>query len=154
MPKQIKRKLPNYEVISLIGDKSASGAEAMFFRLSKYSRFGVKIYNNQEHAEQAYRSQKFAASKGLAPKVGKRLVVIYREKKTSRYAETLYGYETQIARKVYYKSPVWRSQSKELERRLIEIGMGRDFHPGNCGTIGHRLVCVDFGNISTGHNDI
>jgi len=153
VPKQIKRKLPNYEVISLVGNKSASGAEAMFFRLSKSSRFGVKIYDEQEHAEQAYRSQKLAASKGLAPKVGKRLFVLYRRTKTSR-PYMMYGYETQIARKVYYKSPAWKNQSEELERKLIELGMGRDFHPGNCGIVGQRLVCVDFGNISTGHDYI
>ena len=153
MPKQTRRKLPNYEVISLVGNKSASGAEAMFFRLSKSSKFGVKVYDDQEHAEQAYKSQKLAASKGLAPKVGKRLVIMYRRTKSS-HPQAMYGYETQIARKVYYKSPAWKNQSQELERRLIELGMGRDFHPTNCGLIGQRLVCVDFGNISTGYDYI
>ncbi len=150
MPKQTRRKLPNYDVISLVGNKTASGAEAMFFRLSKSSKFGIKVYHEQDEAEHAYRSQKLAASKGLAPKVGKRLVVIYRRTKTSKYPDTLYGYETQIARKVHYKDKIWQNQANDLENKLLKLGMGGDFHPINCGIIGQRLVCVDFGGISTG----
>lgn len=150
--KQIRRKILSnqLDVISLIGKKTAYGAECKFFKMSNNSRFGIKAYFSIEEAESSWRMQKKAAKMGIGPKVGKLLIIKHRDNKNED-SEFIFGYETQVAEAVKgeYKNKIWKDQNKYLEEKLIRINCCDDFFPHNCGIINGKLVLVDFGAYST-----
>lgn len=155
--KQRRRKTGSIQcdVITLEGGCTAAGWEGAFFSLSPSSKFGIKVYSEWRHAQAAYLAQKAAARKGLAPKVGKMLIVNH--KKTGSKDALYFGYETQKAKPVpkvrgsEWNSPVWTRQYSDFERKLLDHDIiAGDFSPQNCGIINGRLVWLDFGPISLG----
>lgn len=145
--KQVRRKIQNMDFISLYGKETGSGAEACFFRMSPNSKYGIKAYEEIEEAITAWKLQKKAAKMGLAPEVGKILIIRYYNNKRKKNYDILFGYETKIAKKVVngYRNPIWKKQSDQVEKQLIQIGLGSDFCPTNCGIIKNKLVSIDFG---------
>ena len=147
--KQVRRKTGSITVdtITLVGEETASGAEGKFFKMSKNSRYGIKIYKDLDCCQLAWKLQRRAFALGIGPNVGQMLFVKYRKNKITQKCENYFGYETRVALNVAggYKNDIWKKQNRELERKLITIGAGKDFCPRNCGIINDKLVLVDFG---------
>lgn len=151
MNKQVRRKIETIscDVVRLFGKKTDYGEECNFFKMSKHSKYGIKAYSTWKNAEDAWRLQKKAAKLGLAPGVGKILIIKYKREGYND-EKTLFGYETKVAEKVKngFKNQIWKDQHRELEEKLIAIGSGGDFCPRNCGIIKNKLVAIDFGTHS------
>ena len=153
MPKQSRRKNRSIEceVINLSGGPTAKGCEAEYFEMPCSGKFGLKVYDSWVEAEEAWQRQKKAHSLGMAPGVGKMLIVKHKRYWNSRNAVTRFGYETEIAEPISrgWYNKIWKEQHQDLERRLLDSGLaGGDFGPKNCGIIDGRVVQVDFGPCS------
>jgi len=131
----------NPSFISLKGDCSDQGCQAEFYRLGN-ARFGIKVYYDLDLAIHSYTRQKIAASVGVAPQVG-RFLLVHRRK-----GAVGFGFETEKAKRVYAKDDIWKEQHIKLFNKLNQINLAGDFAPENCGILDAKLVAVDFGSHS------
>jgi hypothetical protein len=135
-------------LVEVSGEHSATGSEARFYEM-KGNKYGIKLYKDLDVAEKTYERQKIANLHGLAPKVGRFLLI---RKKESGIL--FFGYETEKARDIdlrnKYDLKIWKEQSEKLYQALKLLKMSGDFDDINCGVIGNKLVAVDFGTHSKG----
>jgi len=127
---------------------------------------GVKIFYSRKNRDHSHFGQKLAAKKRLAPPAGQRFRICNLEipseveqywldsswSKELRYdsdSTVFYGYVTGVANEVCETE--WEEEEK-LEDELLAIGLSaEDLGSANMGRYGKddRLVCIDFGRIST-----
>lgn len=142
MSKQKTRKLYNASFIEISGTYTAKGCESEFYETGSV-KYGIKIYKKASLAQESYERQKLAASHGLAPKVGKFLIV-----KKKPGSKIYYGYQTEKAKDVEITDEIYKKQSSKLYENLVDLGLGGDFGDVNCGVLRGKLVAIDFGSHS------
>lgn len=137
---------PNSKIpkIRLTGFSTFRGCEALYFAMGK-SRYGIKVYRTESLAKKSYKRQKIASRLGLAPKVGNFYCIETTEQEFGQ-RKPYYGFETQKARQVTLRSPVWQRDNQKLYDELRKIYLHGDFCEHNCGVINNKLVAIDFGS--------
>ena len=139
-----RRKLIKEQVFELDGYEDGSGAECLYFAMGR-AKWALKLYSDRGSRDTAFRGQKRAYARGMAPAVGKRCVIIYD-------GAVCFAYETKRAEAIDLDinshADLYDEQIRRLEDRLRRIGFGEDMHEDNCGIINGKLVCIDFGECS------
>ena len=147
--------------------KTAGGCECYFLHLTPTT--GVKIFYSRENRDYAYAAQRKAARHGIGVPVGQRFVIrslkiptkIRDYWEASGYTDELgydqdstiyYGYVTIVAKKVGRFN--WDAHYKLIEALYI-IGLdgAEDLHEDNVGRYRGKLICLDFGKISTPNSE-
>lgn len=128
----------------LTGFHLYAGLESGFIPISK--NVGIKIFANRLDRDDTYQTQKQAYQYEIAPRVGQKfslhLPCAYRAFIAKRQ---LYGYITERAQNVG-KTYINRA----FLQKVREAGLGTwDMHPENVGKINGKVVCIDFGHITT-----
>lgn len=128
--------------LKIKGRSSGSGSECTFY---KTKRLGYKVYHSYNDISEvfdAFNKQKKAYRAGIAPKPGYIFIT----------NDNQIGYTTQLAKPIR-SSINWNifdNQVGKLEDKMIKLGLSTcDVHEDNCGVINGRLVCIDFGSMST-----
>jgi hypothetical protein len=146
-------------------DYCPDGASAVFIpnkaAINNSKQFALKVFYYKDEAYATWLRQKIAAKAGLAPPVGKMIVVLNKIGKIMHV-----GYQTAVCD---MKEIVGEHLVNKLSRNLstlklskeCKIGfdewdsadeklprLGEDLHPGNYGIWKGTLVCIDFGNDS------
>jgi len=131
--------------------KAKFGISCIYYALSK--AVGVKIYCSEKERDKTCDKQSLAAKHGLAPTVGDRFSFncVWIEHSTCSAPNirhrVVYGYLTQnaVLPSMRWSLDKFYPFEVELESKLRKIGLVyRDFHFGNVGYIGKKLVCIDF----------
>jgi hypothetical protein len=150
-------------------DTCPDGASAVFIpnkaAINNSEQFALKVFYNKDEAYPTWLRQKIAAKAGLAPPVGKMIIVLDKIGKIKHV-----GYQTAVCD---------MGESDSIEQRLVnklsrnlarvklpkecKIGfdqwdwdwadkkltrLGEDLHKGNYGIWKGTLVCIDFGHDS------
>lgn len=124
------------------------GAECTFIRVDKIS--GLKLYTTKEEAQSAIRKQRKAHKHGIGPEAFGKVEpywLTYRDGSINQE----YGYLTEYAKPIGRKHRgIYNKKVNELENKMFKIGLrSYDIAHRNCGIIKGKLVCVDFGDLST-----
>jgi hypothetical protein len=130
LKKALQKKMREYQF--------ESGIEAEFYVVNGV---GLKFYEDKYSADFAYETQKLAAEHWLGPKVFNKINI----------KGIGFGFITEIADTSI--EDYWEEDSEEYEtlsEELNNIGIFHgDLHGGNIGTINGKIVCIDFGPVST-----
>jgi hypothetical protein len=136
------------------------GCFSLYIQCNK--KVGIKCFENEATRDDAFRKQKKAWEKGLAPNCFAEME--FYEKLDCGTIKTWYCYTTQVVktfnrekiRRIYWEDKL-RSSRDKIERilsllalRLYEEGFpgaGNDMHRMNIGFIGSKPVAIDFGSI-------
>lgn len=152
-------------------DNCPDGCSAVFIpnnaKIDSANQFALKIFYDKCDAYLTWQRQKLAAKIGLAPPVGKMVVVLGETGKIKHL-----GYQTAVCD---------MSQSEDIPRKLVSklrknlscikltkkcLGddcetddgeipkLGDDLHEDNYGIWKGNLVCIDFGNESLSSYDV
>jgi hypothetical protein len=133
-------------------ERPKMGCECIFIKLTP--KIGIKIFPALWNANYSYRGQKKAAKHHLAPKVlsnvRKYLINLnYYDRGDVFEDGQKYGYfyKTEVADK---PGRVGCIEEDNLTQGLESLGLsGNDLHSANEGRIKGKLVCIDFGKMST-----
>jgi hypothetical protein len=148
-------------------DCCPDGASAVFIpnnaAINNGKQFALKVFYYKDEAYPTWLRQKIAAKVGLAPPVGKMIVVLNKIGKIMRV-----GYQTAVCN-MDESDSIGQHLVNKLSRNLstvklpeeCKIGfdesdwadekltrLGEDLHEGNYGIWKGTLVCIDFGNDS------
>jgi hypothetical protein len=142
-------------------DDGFGGASCIFLEnnasINVKDQFGLKVFWSEKEAKNAWIRQKKAAKIGLAPPVGKRIVLVDKYNQPERW-----GYQTCCADMIQ----TVKNLEKVCKAMKILLGkisvptddlptqyatnlpcvMGGDLHCDNIGVWCGRYVCVDFGH--------
>jgi hypothetical protein len=145
-------------------DCCPDGASAVFIpnkaAINNSKQFALKVFYDNDEAYPSWLRQKIAAKAGLAPPVGKMIVVL------NKIGKIMYvGYQTAVCDT---KETVGGHLVNKLSRNLstlklpeeCQVGfsdesdsrLGEDLHEGNYGIWKGTLVCIDFGIDSVSEN--
>jgi len=144
------------------------GASAVFIpnnaAINNSKQFALKVFYNKNEAYSSWLRQKIAAKVGLAPPVGKMIVVLDKKGKIKHV-----GYQTAVCYmaknvniKPYFVNKLSRNLSMiKLPKKCKTIPydetcspcesdarLGEDLHKDNYGFWKGNLVCIDFGSDS------
>jgi len=135
-------------------NRYGSGLECLYVQLTK--NCGIKVFPGLRDCKVSFRKQKLAARHKLAPKVFSKAIKKINVKNFKYYGcptktfinNVGYFYETEVASNV--GEGVNLKKGVALEKALKRIGISTgDLYENNMGRVRGKLVCIDFGLIST-----
>jgi hypothetical protein len=148
-------------------ESSGYGVEGYFIKLKNGQ--GLKLFEDMEHAQRSHDRQFLAwDEERVAPKVLSQVSKFFVTTCTAKKHKVFYGYKTQVAMtdpcegcNRHYKCSACPTESfylrfsddedkADLMDALDRLCLGtHDLHTSNIGLIGKRLVCIDFGDVSS-----
>ena len=163
----IFRPQKNKYIKILKGTKWDFGSECYFFDTKEG---GLKLYNNRKEAKNAFRRQKIANRKGLAPDLLSDDIIIINIKEdlaenfyngyscshfNGRKYKRLYGYYTEKV-KILYNLSYKKREKLNIDKKKLRISLSklygknrfRDLRPVNIGIKKGKAVAIDFGKYS------
>jgi len=151
------------EKLGGLDDIDSSGQECSFIDMK--NGWGIKCYNDKGQADTNYICQKYVASLGMAPKVGKRFTItdpVYGDKYYCHLTEVVelcapYGIKNRFAEEEEYEdeefedpvsvAPYYDERMEWVQNFYDKTGYEYwDTHTGNFGFLRGILVCIDFDN--------
>jgi len=142
-------------------DDGFGGASCIFLEnnasINVKDQFGLKVFWSEKEAKNAWIRQRKAAKIGLAPPVGKRIVLVDKYGQAERW-----GYQTccaDMVKSIKNLEKVCKAMKIILSKIIVPTDdlptqyatdlpcvMGGDLHCDNIGIWCGRYVCIDFGH--------